>query len=192
MPTMKTVTSFSQMLEQVEPTSANYQLFLERSLQGLLTRDENPQSHICVYFLPYDRETKHVFIVHHKKSGLWISPGGHVDKNETLLEALNREIHEELGIQNFFVHAPLPFLLTTTPIENNVQPCKMHYDIWHLLPTDGKNFSVDPSEFHATRWMSISDAEKIVTDPPNLLALNTLKMNGDTYAEHFLSRCRRS
>lgn len=149
--------------------------FLKRLEEGALTRDENPQTHYCAYFLPYNQKDKKIFIVHHKKSGLWLSPGGHIDKGEGLLETLNREIDEELGVQNFFHEAQSPFLLTITPIENKVQPCKLHYDIWYLVPTDGSHFNVDPREFHDTKWLTIDEAEKIVTDSPNRKALETIR-----------------
>ena len=150
--------------------------FLKRLEEGAFTRDENPQSHFCAYFLPYNSENKKVFIVHHKKSSLWLSPGGHIDKGEGLLETLNREIDEELGVKTFFKELPSPFLLTITPIENKVQPCKTHLDIWYLVNTDGANFNVDPKEFHETKWLTIDEAEKIVTDPPNRKALEFVKM----------------
>jgi len=149
--------------------------FLKRLEEGNFTRDENSQTHYCAYFLPYNQRDKKVFIVHHKKSGLWLSPGGHIDKDEGLLETLNREIDEELGVKNFFKEAQSPFLLTITPIENKVQPCKVHYDIWYLVLTDGADFNVDPKEFHETRWLTINDAEKIVTDTSNRKALETIK-----------------
>ncbi len=149
--------------------------FLKRLEEGNFTRDENPQTHYCTYFLPYNQKDKKVFIVHHKKSGLWLSPGGHIDKGEGLLETLNREIDEELGVKNFFKEAQSPFLLTITPIENKVQPCRVHYDIWYMVLTDGSNFNVDPKEFHETRWLTIDEAEKIVTDLPNRKALETIR-----------------
>ena len=67
-------------------------------------------------------------------------------------------------------------MLTITPIENKVQPCKTHLDIWYLVNTDGANFNVDPKEFHETKWLTIDEAEKIVTDPPNRKALEFVKM----------------
>ena len=148
--------------------------FIERVRKKAPTRDENPESHFCVYFLPYNAKNKKVFIVHHKKADLWLFPGGHIDKGEVLLETVNREIDEELGVKNFFKDSPLPFLLTITPIQNRAQPCKMHYDVWFLVPTDGKNFNVDLKEFHNTKWLTIEEARKIVTDQPNLKALEII------------------
>lgn len=145
--------------------------FLKRLDEGALTRDENNESHFCIYFLPYDPATNKVFIIHHKKSGLWLSPGGHIDKEEGLLDALNREISEELGITRMFTKAPAPFLITITPIKNKNHPCKTHYDIWYSVQTDGSDFNLDPREFLDARWLSVTDAQKIVTDPPNKLAL---------------------
>ncbi|MFH1894468.1 MAG: NUDIX domain-containing protein [Patescibacteria group bacterium] len=152
-----------------------YKNFLKRLGESSFTRDENPQTHFCAYFLPYNVESNKVFIVHHKKSDLWLSPGGHIDNGEGLLDALNREIYEELGVKQFFQKAPSPFLLTITPIENKGQPCKTHFDIWYLVNTDGANFNVDPEEFHDTKWLTIDEAEKIVTDQPNRKALEIVK-----------------
>lgn len=149
---------------------ANY--WIERLKKGNLTRDDGSVSHFCCYFLPYNPTTKQVFIVHHKKSGLWLSPGGHIDKGENLMQTLNREIEEELGIKNKIKKEIKPFLLTITPIENRVQPCKEHLDIWYRFPTDGSEFNVDPKEFHTTKWVSIEEARRAVTDPPNLEALS--------------------
>jgi 8-oxo-dGTP pyrophosphatase MutT (NUDIX family) len=156
-------------------SEATHTSFLKRLREGAFTRDENPQSHFCAYFLPYNPENKKVFIVHHIKSGLWLSPGGHIDKGEGLLETLNREIDEELGVKGFFKELPSPFLLTITPIENRVQTCKAHFDIWYLANTDGANFNVDPKEFHDTKWLTIDEAEKILTDRPNRKALEVIK-----------------
>jgi 8-oxo-dGTP pyrophosphatase MutT (NUDIX family) len=150
--------------------------YLERAKEGSFTRDENTRSHFCVYFLPYDPKTKQVFMVHHKKSGLWLSPGGHIDKGENMLQALNREIMEELGMKGFFTALPNPFLLTITQIKTPKYPCEEHLDIWFLVETDGSDFNVDPKEFHNMKWLSVSEAEKLDTDEANLEALEILKI----------------
>ena len=53
--------------------------FLERIQEGKITRDENPKSHVCVYFAAYDPRAKQVFIGHHKKSGFWLFNGRNID-----------------------------------------------------------------------------------------------------------------
>jgi len=39
-----------------------------------------------------------VLLVHHKKLGLWLPVGGHIDPNETFDEAIKREIKEETNL----------------------------------------------------------------------------------------------
>ncbi|MBU3901429.1 NUDIX domain-containing protein [Patescibacteria group bacterium] len=149
--------------------------FFKRLEEGKITRDENLTSHFCLYFLPYNPATKQVFIVHHKKSGLWLTPGGHIDKGENLTQALNREIQEELGVENQIKEKIKPFLLTITPINNPVQPCKEHLDIWYRFPTDGSEFNVDLKEFIDTKWLGINEARKLITDASNLQALDKMQ-----------------
>lgn len=154
-----------------------YEKFLARFDDGKLTRDEEKASHFCVYFLPYNPESKKIFMVHHKKSGLWLSPGGHIDKGETPLKTLAREMNEELGVTYKAPANFKPFLLTITPIENAIQPCRAHYDLWYGVQKDGSDFQIDPREFNETRWLTVAEARELVTDPPNLKALEKIEQN---------------
>jgi len=149
--------------------------FTERLNERGLTRDENPVTHFCAYFLPYNKEVKKIFIIHHKKSGLWLSPGGHIDKGENLMATLNREIHEELGITNKIMEPIQPFLLTITPISNEVQPCKEHLDIWYRVPMTENEMNVSPEEFYESRWVALSEARKLITDPATIEALERME-----------------
>lgn len=152
--------------------------FLSQLQKGKLTRDEGSGAHFCVYFLPYNPKKKEVFIVHHKKSGLWLSPGGHIDANDTSLQfTLNREIEEELGLKEFFKENPKPFLLTMVDISRLNQPCSRHLDLWYLVETDGSNFNVDPVEFHDYKWMTFNEADEMVTDEANRTALEFIQSN---------------
>ena len=149
--------------------------WFQRLERGRLTRDEGSSSHLCCYFLPYNSEVKEVFIVYHRKSGLWLVPGGHIDQGESLMQTLNREIEEELGVKDQIKQEIQPFLLTITPINRPNHICKEHMDIWYKFATDGSEFKADSREFYQTRWTTISEARKLITDPPNLEALSRIE-----------------
>lgn len=149
--------------------------FVSRLKEEGYTRDENPVTHYCIYFLPYNLQLKKVFLAHHKKSGLWIFPGGHIDKGENLMQGLTREAREELGLVNKIDPDIKPFLLTITPMNDPKRACKEHLDIWYRLPIQDSDLNVDPSEFHATLWCTLSEARDRVTDKPNLLALDLME-----------------
>lgn len=161
--------------QEICDSEETYREFQQRLEEGGLIRDENPLTHFGTFFLPFNTETKELFLVHHKKSGLWIAPGGHVDRGEVLGQTVNREIWEEVGVKDHFKETSSPFLLTITKINNNTQGCKIHYDIWYLMVTDGSNFNVDFTEFHDTKWLTLEEARKIVTAPTNITALNFLE-----------------
>ena len=164
--------------DEIDPsicTDAVGKRFFEKLEKGKPTRDEDPISHFCCYFFPFNPATRQVFIVHHKKSGLWLAPGGHIDKDEHPMQTINREIEEELGVKDKIKNKIQPFLLTITPINNSVQSCKEHLDFWYRFPTDGSEFNVDLREFYDTKWLSIDEARKLMTDPPNLQALDKME-----------------
>lgn len=47
----------------------------------------------------YGVHSGRVLLVHHKKLGAWLPVGGHIEKNETPDEALEREFREESGLE---------------------------------------------------------------------------------------------
>ena len=106
------------IVSQTACTSAVRTQFMERVELRAFTRDEDEVSHSCVYFLPCHPLSRHVYLVHHRKSGLWISPGGHIDRGESLRQTLGREIHEGLGYVPGDNLPEEPALLTIAAIDN--------------------------------------------------------------------------
>lgn len=154
--------------------------FFRRLEKGKLTRDENPVSHYCVYFAAYDPKAREVFIGHHKKSGLWLFNGGHIDEGESPAETLVREAMEEWGQEWKAEEVPNPSLLTITEIDiSTKQTCRRHYDIWYLLPVNRSTFEVDgdklAKEFHETGWKSIGEVRTLITDPNTLEAVDVIE-----------------
>jgi len=154
--------------------------FIRRAGEGALTRDENPLTHFCVYFAAYDPENQQVFIGHHKKSGLWLFNGGHIDKGELPLEALEREAKEEWGENVQLEGCYTPSLLTITKINNPTkQKCRRHYDIWYFIPLNRSVFAPAENllakEFHQTAWKTIEEARDLIKDRNTLTALEKIE-----------------
>lgn len=142
--------------------------FLVRIREGELTKEENPKSHFCAYFAAYDPVAKKVFIGHHKKSGLWLFNGGHIDGDETIKESLIREIGEEWGLDGSKFEINPPTFFTITEIDNPTkQPCNFHYDIWCFVKIDKNKFKPSDAnlseEFHEYGWKDLEEARKLAT-----------------------------
>ncbi len=171
--------NLKDLIENTPAEPAIRSAFLERIKDQTTSRDENIRSHFCVYFAAYDPEKRMVFIGRHIKSGLWLFNGGHLDKNETPPEALAREINEEWGSFIKIAEIGAPKLLTITTIDNPIQPCKTHFDLWYFLPFNSKEFHPDPAllatEFHETAWKTFDEARKLIKDRNTLQGISTIE-----------------
>ena len=153
--------------------------YRHRLKEGLFSRDDNKQSHFCVYFAAYDPKAEKVYLGHHKKSGFWLFTGGHIDRGETPTETVIREIWEEWGQRISSGAVGKPVLLTITEIIDNPRVlCKRHFDIWYLFGVELKKFKVDfdklAKEFYQNRWVSLAAAQKLVVDDSTRQMLNYL------------------
>ncbi|HEY3879194.1 MAG TPA: NUDIX domain-containing protein [Trebonia sp.] len=116
-----------------------------------------PPKHLVVYFVPADTAGRGVLLGDHRKSGLWLPPGGHVEDGEDPRQAVVREAAEELGIAAEF-HASFaggkPFFLTVTP--TNEASSHLDVSMWFVLRLDrGAELTPDPREFDAVRWFDL-------------------------------------
>ena len=110
-----------------------------------------PDPHLVAYFLLLDSSQEKVLLVDHRKAGLWLPAGGHVEVDEHPKETVKREVFEELSIEAKFL-LPDPFFLTVT---KTVGSTAGHTDvsIWYLLQGDASiDYHFDREEFHAIQW----------------------------------------
>ena len=170
----------TSLITQASGKSDVKRKFLSRLDEGHLTRSENPLSHLCVYFAAFDPDARQVFIGHHKKSGLWLFNGGHMDPRETPLDTVVREAREEWGIRLDPSSVPAPSLITLTEIEHpETQICQWHYDFWHFLPFQKDSFQPDDAslrtEFFSYGWKTYTEAEALLTSLPTVEALDYVR-----------------
>lgn len=129
-----------------------------------ITKPDSPNIHLVSYFIVVDPYTNEILLVDHKKAGLWLPSGGHVEFNEHPGETVRREIREELGIEaDFLLESPL--FLTVTKTVGNV---KQHTDVslWYVLKGNRcQPLQFDSDEFHQIQWFQLDQIPYERTDP---------------------------
>ncbi|MFI7588338.1 NUDIX hydrolase [Spongisporangium articulatum] len=98
---------------------------LERVGPALLTRERAP-SHLTASAAVLSEDGTQTCLILHRKVGLWLQPGGHIEGGDaSLAEAAAREAGEETGLSG--VVRPEPVLLSRHPA-----PCAPGVVDWHL------------------------------------------------------------
>jgi 8-oxo-dGTP diphosphatase len=111
----------------------------------------------------YIINNKETLLVHHVKTGLWLPPGGHIEKDETPDDALLREIKEELGLEikilnnikipeegNIIEQLAVPFYCNTHKLIDHIHYCSFY--VCELLIH--KTINSKKSEIEDFEWFS--------------------------------------
>lgn len=137
-------------------------LRLLRAVPGALHRDGDARSadgrrlHLTASAIVTDRDAEHVALLWHRKGRFWVQPGGHVEHDETSLEAAaRREVAEEIGLTDLERVGEGPALLHAHELSPGFGPCGAHWDVLHLLrcPLPADRVPLRPSaESPAVIW----------------------------------------
>jgi ADP-ribose pyrophosphatase YjhB (NUDIX family) len=110
--------------------------------------------------------TATTFVVHenrtllllHRKLGIWVPPGGHIDPNELPDYAALREVREETGLDVELLDQgrpigsvrilPQPYCI----LLENIGPWHQHIDLIYFARVRGGNMSHSVREVQAPRW----------------------------------------
>lgn len=126
-----------------------------------------PAMHLVSYFVVLDESCGQLLLVEHRKAGLWLPAGGHVEPGEAPWAAVVRECREELGIEA--VASPItgehPLFLTVTRTRG--QGVHTDVSLWYLLTAGADTItSYDQDEFNAIRWLT---DEQVLEESDELL-----------------------
>ena len=116
-----------------------------------------PSTHLVSYVLLHDVEAEAVLLVDHRRAGLWLPAGGHVEPGEDPLRTARREAYEELGFElgpdDADVASGMPFFLTVT---RTVGPPETQHDdvsLWYAFACSHRwSPQPDPRELAGARW----------------------------------------
>jgi 8-oxo-dGTP pyrophosphatase MutT (NUDIX family) len=128
------------------------------------------EGHLTGSAVVVSAEGDQVLLVHHRKLGRWLQPGGHADPGESTGEEVAlREAREETGIAGLRLHrdAPRPLDVDVHDIPaRGDEPAHEHLDLRYLVVAP-REAAVDPdlAEMHAIRWVAWDDAASLGPDP---------------------------
>ena len=113
-----------------------------------------PAKHLVAYFLLSDPDDGSVFLVHHRRAGLWLPTGGHVESGEDPADTVRREAPEELGVAARFASGQAqPLFLTVTDTVGDPRASHTDVSLWYLLHASRSDpLRPDEREFAAARW----------------------------------------
>lgn len=124
----------------------------------------HPPIHLVGYVLLWDALRNLLLLVDHKRAGLWLPPGGHVEAGEHPREAAQRECREELGITPPLLQEE-PFFLTWTPVEER-EGSHVDVTLWYLFAWEGDLPAEEIcDEFHAIRAFPLHELPLERSDP---------------------------
>ncbi|MVU75969.1 NUDIX domain-containing protein [Nocardia sp. ET3-3] len=163
----------ADLVAAVEPWDDLEHLHRTRTLAWLSTTDDifrriapaTPSRHLVAYTVLTDPDAPAIYLGLHRKSGLHLPMGGHVDPGEHPAAAARREAREEIGITPAFdVVGDNPFFLTVTTV---TKPAR-HVDVslWHVIRgSRTRSYPLDPGEFEGGEWWDLDSDDFPPSDP---------------------------
>jgi 8-oxo-dGTP pyrophosphatase MutT (NUDIX family) len=118
------------------------------------------EAHFTASALVVDATRARTCLVLHRKLGLWLQPGGHVEPgDESMGLAALREAREETGLDASLA-AALPVHLDVHEIPDRPDvPAHLHLDVRFLAVADGDELTLS-DESTDVRWWPLAEAAK--------------------------------
>lgn len=129
------------------------------------------------FVLSPDRQD--VVLIHHKKLGIWVQPGGHVEPADAdLMSAARREVLEEVGLGELELIAGGSSPLFDVDIHlipaRKTDPAHEHFDVRFAFIAKTRDL-VHSEEVADLRWLPLAEIETLATDDSVLRAARKLR-----------------
>lgn len=149
----------------------------------LIERTAGHAKQFTVSGLVRDEEDRRLLLVHHRKLGFWLPPGGHIEPDETPQAAVLREVLEETGVRARLVSGigmdlgcdgvtqeqlavPLTMGYQLIPARPG-EPEHIHMDFEFLLAADSAApLEAEPAEVSEVGWFTLEAIRGLDTTGP--------------------------
>lgn len=139
-----------------------------------------------------DPARQRVLLLHHKKLGQWLQPGGHIDDDDaSVAHAALREAQEETGLRDLQFAGLNNSAIYDVDVHRIParadEPAHFHYDIrfWFVTPDEGLTLNRDES--HAIQWFKRSEIENDTFIDPSVRRMAAMGRDAS-----FTTQCARS
>lgn len=171
-------------LESYLPADAREAGFRQRMLELLTlpaptSRRQFQPGHLTASAFVLSPARDAVLLIFHKKLGIWVQPGGHIEPGDaSLLEAARREVSEEVGLELGAEGSASIFDLDIHPIPmRKDEPAHEHFDVRYCFQSPTRAF-VSSDEVADARWAPLAELQQLTTDESVLRAARKLGAPG--------------
>jgi 8-oxo-dGTP pyrophosphatase MutT (NUDIX family) len=133
----------------------------------------------CLTTVAWTLKGGKTLLVKHKKLGIWLAPGGHVEENELPQQAAEREFFEETGVRVQVISAesipegttseylPTPFAMNLHWINKPSKTrgfCEQHYTLnFFVKVLDESTFGRQEEETDDIGWFTLDEIKELET-----------------------------
>lgn len=162
------------------PTDGREAEFRQRMLRLVelplaASRSHFEPGHLTASAFVVSPERDAVLLIFHKKLGIWVQPGGHLEPSDaTLQDAARRELAEEVGLNLPADPERAIFDLDIHAIPaRKDEPSHEHFDVRYCFQAPTRRFERS-DEVADARWAELSNIERLTTDESVVRAVRKL------------------
>lgn len=119
---------------------------------------KNSDGHFTVSGLILSEDKNRVLLIKNNKFNKWLMPGGHIERGESIINAIKREIMEEVGINEIdLYYNNIAYIDVHKIPERGTEFSHWHYDLRHVFLSKNKNkIKIDNNEVGDYKWVKIN------------------------------------
>lgn len=114
-------------------------------------------------------ERRRLVLIHHRKLGRWLQPGGHIESGDpSVAAAAAREAREETGLTGLVPLGAAPFDLDIHSIpRTRREPEHLHFDVRFAFQATGPEplrLAPDLREVNGARWVALDEVARFAPE----------------------------